>query len=58
MSPIQLVSAVNNLLDFEVYLKLKEAELEANSTEVRYTHKEVFSSLRAILAGQVIEDNA
>lgn len=34
----------------EIYLKLKEAELEAGSTKKRYTHEEVFSNLRSMLA--------
>ena len=33
----------------EVHFKLKEAELEAKSTDKRYTHEEVFSKLRATL---------
>lgn len=31
----------------EVYFKLKEAELEAKTTNKRYSHKEVFDELRA-----------
>ncbi|NOU98650.1 type II toxin-antitoxin system Phd/YefM family antitoxin [Paenibacillus planticolens] len=34
----------------EIYFKLKEAELEAKSTDKRYSHEEVFSELRARLA--------
>ncbi len=30
----------------EIYIKLKEAEVEAKSTDFRYTHEEVFSKLR------------
>lgn len=30
----------------EVYFKLKEAELEAKTTQKRYSHKEVFDELR------------
>lgn len=41
----------------EIYLKLKEAELEAKTTEVRYSHQEVFSDLKASLADKVAEDN-
>lgn len=36
--------------DSEIYLKLKEAEIEAHSTDVRYSHEEVFSDLRSRLA--------
>lgn len=32
--------------DSEVYIKLKEAELEAKTTGKRFSHDEVFSSLR------------
>lgn len=41
----------------EVYIKLKEAELEAKSTDVRYSHEEVIADLRSRLAAKV-EDNA
>lgn len=34
----------------EIYFKLKEAELEAKSTNTRYTHEEVFSDLRKRIA--------
>ena len=30
----------------EVYFKLKEAELQAKSTDMRYSHEEVFGNLR------------
>ena len=45
------------LFESEIYLKLKEAELEAKTTGVRYSHEEVFSDLRAKLADKVAEDN-
>jgi hypothetical protein len=32
--------------DSEVYLKLKEAEIEASSTDKRFSHEEVFGDLR------------
>lgn len=41
----------------EIYFKLKEAELEARSTDDRYSHEEVFSDLRSRIAAKV-EDNA
>ena len=34
----------------DVYLKLKEAEIEAASTQKRFSHKEIFATLRAELA--------
>ena len=34
----------------EVYLKLKEAEFEAKSTDKRYSHNEVFDDLREKIA--------
>jgi prevent-host-death family protein len=46
------------LFESEIYFKLKEAELEAKSTGVRYSHEEIFSDLRASLADKVAEDNA
>ena len=44
------------LFESEVYFKLKEAELEAKSTDKRYSHEAVFSDLRSRLANK-IEDN-
>ena len=41
----------------EIFSKLKEAQLEAGSTDVRYSHKEVFSGLRSKLADKVNRDN-
>ncbi|MCK6077560.1 type II toxin-antitoxin system Phd/YefM family antitoxin [Paenibacillus silvae] len=32
--------------DNEIFIKLKEAELEANSSNLRYSHAEVFNKLR------------
>ncbi len=46
------------LFESEVYFKLKEAELEAKSTDKRYSHQEVFSDLRARLADKMDRDNA
>ncbi|SHG37990.1 prevent-host-death family protein [Thermosyntropha lipolytica DSM 11003] len=40
----------------EIYFKLKEAELEAKSTDKRYSHKEVFNELRARLTDKVESD--
>lgn len=37
----------------EVYFKLKEAELEAKTTDKRYSHKEVFDELRSKLSDKV-----
>lgn len=42
--------------DSEVYIKLKEAELEAKTTGKRFTHKEVFSDLRRKLQEKAAED--
>lgn len=41
----------------EVYFKLKEAELEARTTDKRYSHKEVFNELRAKLSDQMESDD-
>ena len=35
----------------EIFDKLKEAELEAKSTDMHYSHEEVFSGLRSKVAG-------
>ncbi len=37
------------LFESEVYFKLKEAAIEAKTTDVRYSHEEVFNDLRAKL---------
>lgn len=37
------------LFESEIYFKLKEAEMEAKSTDLRYTHEEIFPDLRANL---------
>lgn len=41
----------------EIFFKLKEAQLEAESTDVCYSHEEVFSGLRLKLADRVNKDN-
>ncbi len=46
------------LLESEVYFKLKEAEVEAKTTDKRYSHKEVFSDLKAGVADKMDRDNA
>lgn len=46
------------LFESEIYFKLKEAELEAKSTNIRCLHEEVFSGLRKNLADKVGKDNA
>jgi len=46
------------LFETEIYFKLKEAELEAKSTNKRFSHEEVFSDLRVRLADKVNVDNA
>ena len=38
------------LFESEIHHKLKEAELEAKTTDERYSHEEVFSDLRERLA--------
>ena len=35
--------------DQEVYLKLKEAEIEAKVTTTRYTHNDVISTMRSVI---------
>jgi prevent-host-death family protein len=48
----------HKLFESEIYIKLKEAELEAKSTDVRYTHEEIFSDLKANLTGKMGSGNA
>ncbi|CDF58738.1 type II toxin-antitoxin system Phd/YefM family antitoxin [Thermobrachium celere] len=45
------------LFESEIYFKLKEAELQAKQTEKRFSHEEVFSSLRKSVLDKVEEDN-
>ncbi|MDG5785879.1 type II toxin-antitoxin system Phd/YefM family antitoxin [Evansella sp. AB-P1] len=44
------------LFESEIYFKLKEAELEANSTNKRYSHEEVFSDLKERITKKVKDD--
>jgi prevent-host-death family protein len=44
------------MFESEIYFKLKEAELEAKSTNKRYSHEEVFSELKARIAKKVEDD--
>ncbi|HEY5561574.1 MAG TPA: type II toxin-antitoxin system Phd/YefM family antitoxin [Clostridiaceae bacterium] len=46
------------LFEGEIYFKLKEAELEAQATEKRFSHEEVFSDLRSRIVNKVDQDNA
>ena len=41
----------------EIYFKLKEAELQAKQTNQRFSHKEVFDSLRKTLQEKAEGDN-
>ncbi len=41
----------------EIYFSLKEAELEAKSTNKRYSHDEVFSDLRSGLSSRMNKKN-
>ena len=41
----------------EVYFKLKEAELQAKSTDMRYSHEQVFGNLRKKLQDKVGTDD-
>ncbi|MDE4542458.1 type II toxin-antitoxin system Phd/YefM family antitoxin [Thermoanaerobacterium sp. R66] len=46
------------LFESEIYFKLKEAELEAQTTDKRYSHKEIFDELRAKISDRMESDNA
>ena len=39
-----------NLFETEIFLKLKEAEYQAATTKKRYTHDEVMTELRNVIA--------
>ena len=41
-----------NLFEYEIFLKLKEAEYQAASTKKRHTHNEVMSELRKVIKGK------
>lgn len=45
------------MFEVEVYLKLKEAELEAQSISKRYSHEEVFEGLRGMIANKMESEN-
>lgn len=45
------------LFGSEVYFKLREAELEAKSTDKRFSHKEVFAELKQYVSDKVNGDN-
>jgi hypothetical protein len=40
----------DNQAEWEIYYKLREAEIEAKMTDTRLSHEEVFSSLRSRIA--------
>ena len=46
----------NKQFESEIFHKLKEAQLEAGSTKMRYSHKEVFSGLRSKVAEKINKD--
>lgn len=45
------------LFESQIYIKLKEAELEAKSTNIRYKHDEVFTDLRKKIAEKANDYN-
>ncbi|MGY0692679.1 type II toxin-antitoxin system Phd/YefM family antitoxin [Virgibacillus sp. FSP13] len=49
MVVMSMESYERKLFESEIFFKLKEAELEAKSTNKRYSHEEVFSTLRTNL---------
>ncbi len=44
------------LFQNEIYFKLKEAEMEAKSTDVRHTHKDIMQGLRESLDNKGASD--
>ena len=54
---VMSIEAYENIqFENEVYFKLKEAELQAKSTDVRYSSDEVFGTLRKKLQERVAPD--
>lgn len=53
MVVMSLEAYERKVFESEIFFKLKEAELEAKATSVRYSHEEIFSDLRAGLANKV-----
>lgn len=53
MVVMSMESYERKLFESEIYFKLKEAELEAKTTDKRYTHKEVLDDLKANLADKM-----
>ncbi|GBR77354.1 antitoxin Phd-YefM [Candidatus Termititenax dinenymphae] len=47
---MSLAAYEDRKFESEIHFKLQEAELEATSTTKRFSHKEVFSSLRKQIA--------
>lgn len=45
------------LFESEIYIKLKEAELEAKTTNIRYSHEEVIAALRNRVAEKMSNYN-
>jgi hypothetical protein len=43
-------------LEAEIYAKLLEADQEAATTTLRYTHEEVFEEARAIIARSLLKE--
>ncbi|MDR0472241.1 MAG: type II toxin-antitoxin system Phd/YefM family antitoxin [Treponema sp.] len=57
MVVMSLEAYEQNLFESEIYLKLKEAEYQAESTKKRYTHDEVMSALRTIIGKETKRKN-
>jgi prevent-host-death family protein len=53
MVVISMEAYERKLFESEIYFKLKEAELEAKSTDKRFPHEEVFNELRAKLSDRM-----
>jgi prevent-host-death family protein len=49
MVVMSLEAYEQNLFESEIYLKLKEAEYQAESTKKRFSHDEVMTELRTII---------
>lgn len=58
MPQIRPIFDLGDLFKNEVYFKLKEAELEAKSTDKRYTHEEIFSSIKSELKLNLFKESS
>ena len=52
MVVMSLEAYERNLFEYDIYLKLREAEYQAASVKKRYTHEETMVELKKIISGK------